>query len=383
MTDEKKPSKKSRAIWITTALFIVSGLSYWIYWLGIGQYQESTDDSYVNGNMIMLTPQIDGIITTILADNTQWVEPGQPLIELDKHDYEIAFERAKADLGDAVRSVCQMFFRVEQLTAKKKVAEAALLRAKLDYQHRRALVSDASVSREDFEHSETTLSAAFAELAEADKELLGAIAEVENTSVDTHPKVAQAKANFRKAYLALYRCTVRSPVYGIVTLRKAQLGQWVKAADPLLSLVPLDQIWVDANFREVSLKNLRIGQPVELYSDMYGRWKKFHGRVIGLNPGTGSVFSILPPQNATGNWIKIVQRVPVKISLNPEELKAYPLVLGLSMTAKIDTHGRSGQRLPHASESKPIYSSDVYAKELEGVDALIDEVIAENTSLDL
>jgi membrane fusion protein (multidrug efflux system) len=350
-----------------------------MYWLGIGQFHEATDDSYVNGNMIMLTPQINGIITTILADNTQLVEPGQPLIELDKHDSEIAFERARADLGAAVRTVCQMFIRVEQLQAKKKVAEAALLRSKLDYQHRKALVSDASVSREDFEHSETTLSAAFASLAEVDKELLGAIAEVENTSVSAHPKVDQAKASFRKAFLTLYRCTVRAPTYGIVTLRRAQLGQWVKASDPLLSLVPLDQIWVDANFREVNLKNLRIGQPVELFSDMYGRWKKFHGRVVGLNPGTGSVFSILPPQNATGNWIKIVQRVPVKISLSPEELKTHPLVLGLSMTAKIDTHVRSGQRLPQAAEIKPIYASDVYAKELAGVDAMIEEVIAENT----
>jgi membrane fusion protein (multidrug efflux system) len=215
-----------------------------------------------------------------------------------------------------------------------------------------------------------------------DKELLGAIAEVENTTVATHPKVDQAKAAFRKAFLALHRCTVRAPTYGIITLRKAQLGQWVKAQDPLLSLVPLDEIWVDANFREVSLKNLRIGQPVELFSDMYGRWKKFHGQVVGLNPGTGSVFSVLPPQNATGNWIKIVQRVPVKIALNPEELKTEPLVLGLSMTAKIDTHERSGLRLPQSAAPKPIYRSEVYEEELRGVDELIEAVISTNTSLE-
>jgi len=371
---------KHRALWIATAIFVLIGLTYALYWFGIGQFNEKTNDSYVNGNMIMLTPQVDGIITTILTDNTQLVEPGQPLIELDRHEYEIAFERARGDLGSAVREISQKFIRVEQLQAKKKVAEAALLRAKLDYQHRKMLVSDASVSREDFEHSETTLSAAFAGLVEVDKELLGAIAEVENTTVADHPKVIQAKANFRKSYLNLYRCTVKAPTYGIVTLRKAQLGQWVRATDPLLSIVPLDQIWVDANFREVSLKNLRIGQPVELFSDMYGRWKTFHGRIVGLNPGTGSVFSILPPQNATGNWIKIVQRVPVKISLNAEELKAHPLILGLSMTAKVDTHGRSGLRLPEGSETKPIYSSDVYDKELEGVDALIEKVIIENAA---
>lgn len=379
-SEEAPPPKKYRAVWIATAIFLVAAVLFWFYWLGIGRFHETTDDAYINGNMIMVTPQISGIITTILVDNTQMVEPGQPIVEIDKHEYEISFEKARADLGDAVRNVCQMFFRVEQLEAKKKVAEADLLRAKLDYQHRRALVSDASVSREDFEHSETTLSAAFATLAQVDKELLGAVAEVENTSVDTHPKVDQAKAAFRKSFLALHRCTVRAPTYGIITLRKAQLGQWVNAQDALLSLVPLDQIWVDANFREMSLKNLRIGQPVELFSDMYGRWKKFHGRVIGLNPGTGSVFSILPPQNATGNWIKIVQRVPIKIALDPGELKSHPLVLGLSMTAKIDTHKRSGLRLPQLADSKPIYSSDVYEKELEGVDGMIDEIITQNAS---
>jgi len=367
-----------RAIWICSFIFILCALIFAIYYLAYARFHESTDDSYVNGNMIMLTPQISGIVTTILADNTQLVEVGQPLIELDKHDYEIDLQKAKADLAETVRDVCSMFIKVQELEAKKKSAQADLLRAKLDYQHRKALVVDASVSREDFEHSQTTLSSAFAYLKEVEQELGSAIAKVDQTTVETHPLVEQQKSALRSAFLALHRCTVRSPARAIVTQRKAQVGQWVSASSALLSLVPLDQIWVDANYREVSLKNLRIGQPVELFSDMYGRFKKFHGKVVGLNPGTGSVFSVLPPQNATGNWIKIVQRVPVKIALNPDELKTHPLVLGLSMTAKINTHSRAGLQLPTLSPSTPNYSTDVYADELTGVDAMIDEIVQAN-----
>ena len=376
MTEPANNHKK--IFWSVTALFILCGLIFGLYWVFWASDHESTDDSYVNGNMIMLTPQISGIVTNILADNTQLVEAGQPLIELDPHDYEIALQKSKGNLAETVRDVCGMFIKVEQLEAKKQAAQSDLLRAKLDYQHRKALVADACVSREYFEHSQTTLSSAFAKLKEVDKELGTAIAKIDNTTISTHPLVEQAKSRLASDFLSLYRCTVRAPTRAIVTLRKAQVGQWVSASTPLLSLVPLDQIWVDANFREVSLKYLRIGQPVELFSDMYGRFQKFHGTVVGLNPGTGSVFSVLPPQNATGNWIKIVQRVPVKIALNPDELKKFPLVLGLSMTATVSTHTRTGLQLPTPSEAVSVYSSPIYQDELQGVDELIEAIIEEN-----
>jgi membrane fusion protein, multidrug efflux system len=373
-----EPKHSGKAYWISSSIFLFCGIVYAVYWLIWGQFSESTNDAYVNGNMIMVTPQEKGIITTILVDNTQLVEAGQPLVQLDTHDYEIAFEKAKAELADSVRSVAQMFIKVEELQAKKEASEAQLLRAQLDYEHRQALVGDQSVSIEDFQHSETTYAAAAATVQEVAKELEGAIAEVDNTIVPTHPKVQRAKAALRDTYLALHRCKVLAPARGIITQRRAQVGQWVNAADPLMSLVPLDQIWVDANFREVSLKNFRIGQPVELVADMYGHDIKYHGEVVGLNPGTGSVFSVLPPQNATGNWIKIVQRIPVKISLDLDELKAHPLVLGLSMTAKVDTHDRQGLRLPRGTPSQPVYISDVYADELVGVEGIIDQIITTN-----
>lgn len=372
-------SSKHKWFWSVTLFFITCGVIFVIYWFGWGQYREGTNDAYVNGNMIMMMPLEQGIITTIFADNAQRVDAGQPLIELDRHDFEIALDKAKADLANAVRQVTQMFLKVDQLKAKKEVNRANLIRASLDYEHRKALVEDASVSREEFEHSETTLLASWAALTEVGKELEASIAEVENTTISTHPLVEQAKSVLRKRFLALHRCTVLAPVRGIVTQRKAQVGQWARADEPLMALVPLDEIWVDANLREVSLKNLRIGQPVELFSDMYGREVKFHGRIVGLNPGTGSVFSILPPQNATGNWIKIIQRIPVKVSLNAAELEEHPLVLGLSMTVTVDTRNRNGLQLPAATSVRPIYTTNIYEDELEGADTLIESIITDNS----
>ncbi len=371
--------KQRWAFWIATAFFLlclIVAIFYWVIW---GQFKEETDDAYVNGNMILITPQETGIITAILADNTQLVEEGQPLIELDRHDYEILLDRAKADLGESVRQVTQMFIKVQELEAKRDVNKSELLRASWDYNHRQALVSDGSVSKEEFQHSETAFFGAFFALREVDKELQGARAQVNKTTVATHPQVEQAKAHLKKAFLDLHRCTVRAPARGIITQRRAQVGQWVGASDSLMALVPIDQIWVDANYREVSLKHLRIGQPVKLVSDMYGHEVKFHGRIVGLNPGTGSIFSILPPQNASGNWIKIIQRIPVKISLEPKELQKYPLVLGLSMTVKTDTHERDGLRLPCAQATAPIYSTQIYKEELNGADEMIQKIISENT----
>lgn len=378
------PKRSYRMIGGGVLLFLlICGAVWFTYWFFWGQFRVDTNDAYVNGNMIIIKPFEEGIVISVLADNAQMVEKGQPLVELNRHDFEIALEKRKADLADAAREVTQMFLKTEELHAKIQVYEARVVRARLDYEHRLDLVSDGSVSREDFEHSETDLAAAIAGLSETEKEWAEAVAKIQNTTPFNHPRVEMAKADVKKAFLALHRCTVVAPVSGIVTQRKAQVGQWVGAAEPLMALVPLDQIWIDANYREVELKNLRIGQPVELYADMYGSDILFHGRVAGLNPGTGSVFSILPPQNATGNWIKIIQRVPVKITVNEEDIKSYPLVLGLSMTTTVDTHDRSGRRLPEASPIKPIYRTDVYQDELNGVDQMIQEILSLNCSCEV
>jgi membrane fusion protein (multidrug efflux system) len=203
-------------------------------------------------------------------------------------------------------------------------------------------------------------------------------AEVQGTTIATHPKVERAKSELRKAFLELHRCVVKAPAKGIISNRKAQVGQWVMKEDFLMALIPLNEIWVDANFREVNLKHLRIGQPVEVKADMYGGDVKFHGKVQGLNGGTGSVFSILPPQNASGNWIKIVQRVPVKITLDPKELLVFPLILGLSMNVDVNTHDRTGLRLPEASKERALYKTIIYNDELSEAEKLIEQIVAEN-----
>lgn len=381
MNEGGPPSGVKKWILIATAIFLAAILGFSAAWLSLWRFEEKTNDAYVNGNMIPITPQQKGIITTLLADNTQLIEEGQPILELENHEYEIALNRAKADLGNTVRNVVQMFVKVKELEAKRDASRADFLRACLDYKHRRELVVDQSVSQEDFEHSQTTAFSSFSLYREVELELDAARAKVGNTTVARHPEVERAKANLQAAFLELHRCVVRSPARGIITQRKAQVGQWVQAADVLMSLVPVDQIWVDANYREVDLKNLRIGQSVHLKSDMYGSAILYHGKIVGLNPGTGSVFSIIPPQNASGNWIKIIQRIPVKISLDMEEIKKFPLMLGLSMTATADTHDRSGPRLAETTTQKPIYQTNVYRQELNGVDEMIRKIIGDNIVL--
>lgn len=382
MNEAAPPPKRSKkAFWIATIFFVLCGIGYWFYWWKWGQYEETTKDAYVNGNLVILSSQIEGRVAKILVDNTERVEAGQPLIEVDRKNYEIALEKAKANLADTVRLVEQMFYTVKQLQAKKRQSEAYLLKARLDYEHRKALIEEEGVSKEEFEHSQSDLLAALANVSEVENRLKAAQAEMEKTTIFSHPKVEEAKARLKKAFLDWKRCRIVAPVRGIITQRKVQLGQWISPQTQLMALVPIDQIWIDANFREVSLRNLRVGQPVEMTSDMYGKEVKFRGEVMGLNPGTGSVFSILPPQNATGNWIKIIQRVPVRIQLHPHELKAHPLILGLSMKVTVDTHSRRGERFSSPKKGKPMDTTLVYQEELQGVEALIDTIIRENLSV--
>ncbi len=378
------PKKKYLAAWVGASFFFLLIGAVWLaYWLFWGQFKEWTNDAYTNGNMILISPFHEGIVVAIHADNAQKVEKGQVLVELDRHAFEIALEKAKADLAEAVRDVVQMFFRVESLRARIQGCEARVVRARLDYEHRAELVSDGSVSREDYEHSETDLTAALAALTEAEKEWAEAVSQIQSTTPFNHPKVEMAKAAVKQAFLDLNRCSIRAPASGIIGKRIVQVGEWAGPRDSMMILVPLDELWVDANFREVEIEHIRIGQPVDLVSDMYGKGTVFRGRIAGLNPGTGQVFSILPPQNATGNWIKIIQRVPVKVNLNPADLQSHPLVLGLSMEVTVDTHDRSGKRLPEAGADLPLYRTDVYAGELDGADELIEEILSQNCSCEV
>jgi membrane fusion protein (multidrug efflux system) len=373
--------RKRFLIWFCISVLVVS-IGVFIYWLFWWRFEESTQDAYVNGNMTMLTPQIPGIVTAIYADNTQMVQEGQLLVELDPTDRAIALAESQAGLAATVRSVVQLFERVDELRAGVERQRALLIEAIQDFQRRKATVSAGAVSVENYEHSIATLRSSEADLIITEYQLAESVAMVQGTTVVNHPLVNQAKDRVRQAWVDLQRCTLFSPAKGLVAQRGVQVGQQISVGMALLAVIPLDQMWVDANFRELELTNMRIGQSAAVTADLYGRGIRFRGKVVGLPGGTGSVFSVLPPQNATGNWIKIVQRLPVRIQLDPQEIESHPLRLGLSMSVRVDTHVRDGPLVPEPQEPRRLYSTKVYSDQLEGVEMIMRCTVLENIDPD-
>lgn len=365
-------------MWILTAIFVALGIFGFLYWLLIWRFEEKTEDAYVHGNQVIITPQIPGYIMSVTVDDTDIVEEGRILVELDPIDRKLALENAKNSLAETVRSVTKMFENVGVLKGEVEAKKAAFAKTAQDYKNRKALVTSGGVSKEDFQHAEAFFVEAFANLLSAQHQLRGAKALVENTTIETHPLVEKAKDNLREAFVNLSRCTIRSPVHGMVAMKRAQVGESIDPQTPLMMIAPLNQIWVDANFKETQLKKVRIGQPVKLKSDIYGGDMIYHGEVIGIAAATGSVMSVLPPQNATGNWIKIVQRLPVRIKLEPSELKRYPLRLGLSMHVTVDIHDTSGKMIPAPPPPGPLYCTDIFEAQEEGARELIQKIIQEN-----
>ncbi|KTD05731.1 efflux RND transporter periplasmic adaptor subunit [Fluoribacter gormanii] len=370
--------KRKIAMLVLGGIFLLTALLWFLYWLIWGRFELYTDDAYVNGNMVQLMPQIPGTVITINTDETQLVTEGQIIIKLDPTDYAIALQKAKANLAQTVRQVRQYFENAAQVQQNVNVNKANLVKAQLDLKRREGLVGNRAVSREEMQHYKTTVEAAQATYDSSLHQLDAALALVENAHLYTHPLVETAKANLKTAYLNFQRTTIAAPITGYVAKRSVQPGQQVSLNSVMLAIIPLHDTWVDANYKESSLNDIRIGQPVTLYADAYPEIT-YHGKVVGLNAGTGSAFSLLPPQNATGNWIKIVQRLPVRISLNPAELKKIPLQLGLSMRVTIDTHNLNGNRIPQTAEPKFKYQTKIYKKQLAEVKSLIDEILHANS----
>jgi membrane fusion protein (multidrug efflux system) len=373
-------SNHKRHFWMITLslffLFILIG--FFLMWLFIWQYEESTQDAYVAGNIVRLSSQISAPISCIFTDNTNLVVEGQLLVLLDDTVTRVNLEQAKATLAQSVRQVTQLFENVHQLHANVEVQKSQLELARLEYDRRKELIKTNAVSVEDLENNRSRFNIAQSNLVYALSQLQAAIAQVHGTTVHNHPTVEQSKATLRSSFVSQFRTQVFCPTRGYVAKRVAQVGQWVNPGDPLLSIVPLFDIWVDANFKETQLKNMRIGQPVELIADMYGGDVIYHGKVVGLTPGSGDVFDILPPQNATGNWIKIVQRVPVRISLDPKELEEHPLVLGLSMDVTVSTRDLTGEVLAYQAKKDPIYTTEIFEGQGSRADELIEEIVRKN-----
>ena len=371
-------NKRKRWLTIVVSSFVVIGLAYGAYWALFLRDWQSTDDAYVNGNVVQITPQISGIVVAIGADDTQFVKAGVPLVRLDQADAKVALEQAQAQLARTVRDVRSLFATSAQLQAAVEVRQSELERAKGDLARREKLAASGGVSGEELQHARAALSTAQAAMLVAEQDLQVNRTKIDRTTIENHPEVQNAAAKLREAYLLYARTTLPAPVSGFVAKRSVQLGQRVSAGTPLMAIVPLDQVWVDANFKEPQLATMRVGQPVKLIADLYGGKVVYHGKVEGFGAGTGSAFALLPAQNATGNWIKVVQRVPVRIALDPQELAAHPLQIGLSMDVEVDTRNRDGVRLPRISQAAPAYATDVFQSADAAANAEVQAIIAKN-----
>ncbi len=369
---------RRRWLMLLAVVFTIIAFLGFAYWFWIGRFQVSTDDAYVKGNTVQVMSQISGNVTKIYADETQAIEKGQKLISLDEIDAKIALNSAKAELALTARKVSEMYTNAKALRAAVDVAKDNLDKANQDMKRREGLSVNKTISAEDLEHAQIAAKSANDALALAEQRLAQALNLVGGTELKQHPQITSATIKLRDAYLNWVRTTIYAPTSGYIAKRSVQVGERVNTNSVLMVLVPLDKIWIDANFKESQLKDLRIGQGVTITSDIYGSKVKYKGIVKGLSPGTGSTFDLLPPQNATGNWIKIVQRLPVRIEINDSLIKQYPLRIGLSTTVTINTHDRSGSALTSVSSPHVIYESYSEDQKLKEADTLIEEILKSN-----
>ena len=365
----KKPTnpQRKKALTVLAAVVVVCGLAWAAYDFIVASHYESTDDAYVQGNVIQITPRISGTVLAILADDTDFVKAGQSLVQLDPADANVALDQAEAALAQTVRQARTLYTNNGTLQAQITLRSADVIKAQADaakaaddLARRQSLTGNGAVSKEELMHAQTQLAAAKSNLTAAQagvtaarEQLTSNQALTEGVSIEQHPSVVLAAAKLREAFLTTQRAGMPSPVDGYVAKRTVQLGQRVAAGTPMMAIIPLKDVWVDANFKEVQLRHIRIGQPVTLVADLYGKKTEYKGVVTGLGVGTGAAFSLLPAQNATGNWIKVVQRVPVRIGLDPEQLKASPLRVGLSMNVEVDIRNTSGKILADTPRPLP------------------------------
>jgi len=341
----ERSSRRKRALSIVLLLFLLIALGWGGWWWMIGRWSEFTDNAYVGGNVVQVTPQAAGTVIAVRADDTDFVKEGDELVRLDRADAQVALEQAEAQLARTVRQVRGFYASDSQLGATVAQREADLSRAEQDLVRREHAAASGAVSREEIEHARDSIAMARAALAAAREQLRGSRALTDGTTVADHPDVRAAAAKVHEAYIAFARTSMPAPVSGFVAKRSVQVGQRVSAGATLMAIVPLERVWVDANYKESQLADVRVGQPATVYADLYGGRVEYHGRVSGFGAGTGAAFALLPAQNATGNWIKVVQRVPVRIALDAKELAEHPLQIGLSLRVDIDTHDRNGPRL--------------------------------------
>ncbi|WP_263144894.1 HlyD family efflux transporter periplasmic adaptor subunit [Pseudomonas sp. RIT-PI-AD] len=372
------PRKRKLLLIGLVVVVLLAGLGVYLYHVLYGRFHENTDDAYINGNLVQITPQVTGTVVSIAADDGDFVQQGQELVRFDPSDSEVALQSAEANLAKTVRQVRGLYSNVDSYKAQVASRRVEVERARSDYARRQKLAQGGAISQEELSHSRDALTSAQSALTSAQQQLDTNSALVDETEVASHPDVKAAAAQMRQAYLNQARSSLIAPVSGYVAQRSVQVGSRVQPGTPLMAVVPLEQIWVDANFKETQLRDMRIGQPVEVHTDLYGDDVRYRGRVESLGVGTGTAFSLLPAQNASGNWIKIVQRLPVRIRLEPDNLKEHPLRIGLSTDVTVDLHDQDGELLAQKPLSQPRFATDVYERQLAEADALIERIIRSN-----
>ena len=391
-TSHETNHARRRGLTVIAAVVVLGGVGWGVWHWMHARHFETTDNAYVAGNVVQITPQVGGTVLAIGANDTDFVRAGQVLVQLDATDARVALQQAEAQLAQTVREVRTVYANNAPLQAQVSLRQADLARARAeaaraqdDVTRRRPLLATGAVGKEEFQHasaqltaSQSAVAAAQAAVQAAREQLSAGQTQTDGTRPQEHPNVQRAAAQLRQAWLALERATLKAPVDGTVAKRGVQLGQRVAAGAPLMTLVALNHLWVDANLKEHQLQRVHIGQPVELTADVYGKKVVYRGSVSGLGAGTGAAFALLPAQNASGNWIKVVQRVPVRIALDPEELAAHPLRVGLSMDVSIDVSDQSGADLASTPSTAPLSSTAIFDASLHAADARVAQIVAEN-----
>ena len=370
--------KRRRLLLTIAAVFVIAGIAWLTLWWFVFSLREVTDDAYVNGNQVIVSSQIPGTVVTILADDTQRVDAGQVLVKLDPTDTDLALAKAQSALAQAVRQVRQQTQMAGQYDAAIAAQRENLARAQADLKRREPLLAEHAVAPEEVAHARQAVADAQAALDAATRQSAAAHALVDGTNVADNPLVQQARAAYREAWVNDHRNAILAPISGYVAQRSVQVGSRVQPGTPLLTIVPLHDLWVDANFKESQLTHIRIGQTARVHADVYGGDVTYDGHVEGLAAGTGGAFALLPAQNASGNWIKVVQRVPVRIALDPKQLEKHPLRVGLSTEVTVDTHDRNGSVLAQQPVTKAVAQTSVYSADFAAADTAADAIVKAN-----
>ncbi|MEQ9888945.1 multidrug efflux MFS transporter periplasmic adaptor subunit EmrA [Pectobacterium zantedeschiae] len=373
-----KKRQRKRVLSLLTFIFVVLGCAWLVYWFLVLRHHQSTDDAYVAGNQIQIMAQVTGSVTHVNVDNTDFVKQGQVLVELDPTDAQQTFERAKTALANSVRQTHQLIINSKQYQANIELRQTELNKAQSDLSRREALGSANAIGREEVQHARDAVATAKAALEVARQQYQANQAMILDTPLEKQPAIQQASVEMRDAWLALQRTKIVSPIDGYISRRSVQIGARISSTSALMAVVPANHLWVDANFKETQLANMRIGQPATVIADIYGDDVVYQGKVVGLDMGTGSAFSLLPAQNATGNWIKVVQRLPVRIEIDPKQVAEHPLRIGLSALVNVDTANTEGSALAETSRTTPAYQSDALTLDLTPVNQDISAIIQAN-----